>query len=176
MTTWPRKKKFVVGQLGHMPKDLRPKTLRLKRGDIRGRTRGDLSAVVWKDKRGVRLLTNIHDPPREVKYCEEHGNAIKPAMWRIITVTQGTLTIDRMTNSYTASRRTWSGKKALFPPVGPDHYQKLHPFIFMRWEENLAQRFSTHPYQRDAGMGGQWATTIYDCWKTSPNIYQHRKT
>jgi len=36
-----------------IPKDLNPKTLRLKRGDIRVRTRGDLTAVVWKDKRGM---------------------------------------------------------------------------------------------------------------------------
>jgi len=40
-----------------MPKDLKPKTLRLKRGDIQVRTRGDLMAVVWKDKRDVCLLT-----------------------------------------------------------------------------------------------------------------------
>ena len=37
----------------NMPKDLRPKTLRLKRGDIRVRTRGGLTAVVWKDERRV---------------------------------------------------------------------------------------------------------------------------
>jgi len=36
-----------------MPKDLIPKTLRLKRGDIRVRTRGGLTAVVWKDERRV---------------------------------------------------------------------------------------------------------------------------
>jgi hypothetical protein len=48
-----------------------------------------------------------------------------------------------------------SGKKALFSPAGSLHCQKLHPFIFMWWEENLKQRFSTHPYQRDAGTG--WA-------------------
>jgi len=42
-------------------------------------------------------------------------------------------------------------KKALFPPVGPGHCQQLYPFIFMLWEENLTQRFSTHPYQRDGG-------------------------
>ena len=36
-----------------MPKDLKPKTLRLKCGDIRVRTRGDMTAVVWKDKRRV---------------------------------------------------------------------------------------------------------------------------
>ena len=75
-----QKKKFVVGQLDHMPKDLRPKTQRLKRGDIRVRTRGDLSAVIWKDKRDARLLKNIHYAPREGNYCDEHGNAIKPAI------------------------------------------------------------------------------------------------
>jgi hypothetical protein len=33
----------------------------------------------------------------------------------------------------------------------PGHCQQLHPFIFMCWEENFTQRFSSHPYQRDAG-------------------------
>jgi hypothetical protein len=42
-------------------------------------------------------------------------------------------------------------KKALFPPARPGHYQQLHPFIFMWWEENFTQRFSPHPYKRDAG-------------------------
>jgi hypothetical protein len=42
-------------------------------------------------------------------------------------------------------------KKALFPPVGPGCCQQMHPFIVM-WEENLTQGFSTHSYQRDAGM------------------------
>ena len=50
-----------------------------------------MTAVVWKDKRDVCLLTNIHDPPREGNYCDEHGNAIKLAIVRIITVTWGML-------------------------------------------------------------------------------------
>ena len=58
-----------------MPKDLKLKTLRLKRGDIRVRTRGNLTAVVWKDKRDVCLLTNIHDPPREGNYHDERDKA-----------------------------------------------------------------------------------------------------
>jgi len=41
----------VRPHIKNMPKDLRPKTLGMKRGDIRVRTRGDLSAVVWKDRR-----------------------------------------------------------------------------------------------------------------------------
>jgi len=117
----------------NMPKDLRPKTLRLKRGDIRVRTRGDLTAVVWKDKRDVRLLTNIHDRPREGNYCDEHGNAIKPAIVADYNRHMGHVdSTDRMANSYMASRRTWKWTKKLFPPVGPDHCQQLHPFIFMR--------------------------------------------
>jgi hypothetical protein len=72
-----------------MPKDLEPKTLRLKHGDIRAKTRGDLTAVVWRDKRDVCLLTNIHDPPTDGNYRDEHGNAIK----LIITVTWGMLTM-----------------------------------------------------------------------------------
>ena len=33
-----------------MHKDLKPKTPNLKRGDIHVRTKGDLTAVVWKDE------------------------------------------------------------------------------------------------------------------------------
>ena len=42
---------------------LKHKTLRLKRGDNRVSTRGDLAAVVWRDKRDVCMLTDIHNPP-----------------------------------------------------------------------------------------------------------------
>jgi len=93
-------------------KNLRPKTMRLKRGDIRVRTRGDLSAVVLKDKRDVRLLTNIHDPRREGNYCDEHGNAMKPAIVADYNRHMGYVdNTDRMANSYMASRRTWKWTK-----------------------------------------------------------------
>jgi hypothetical protein len=72
-----------------IPKDLGPKTLRLKRGDIRVRTRGDLTAVVWRDKRDVCLLTNIHDPPTE----GNTGTRKSRRLWQIITVTWGMLTM-----------------------------------------------------------------------------------
>jgi len=86
-----------------------PKTLRLKCGDIRVRTRGDLTAVVWKDKRDVCLLTNIHDPPREGNYGDEHGNAIKPDYNRHM----GHDNADEIANSCTASRLTWKWTKKL---------------------------------------------------------------
>jgi len=98
-----------------MPKDLKPKTLRLKRGEIRVRTRDDLTAVVWKDKRDVCLLTNIHDPHREDYYRNEHRNAIKPAIVADYNHHMGHAdNVDRMANSYMASRRTWKWTKKLF--------------------------------------------------------------
>jgi len=98
-----------------MPNDLKPKTPRLKRGDIQVRTMGDLTAVVWKDKRDVCLLTNIHDPPREGNYRNEHGNAIKPAIVADYNRHMGHAdNADRMANSYTASHRTWKWTKKLF--------------------------------------------------------------
>ena len=98
-----------------MPKDLKPKTLRLNRGDIRVRTKGDLTAVVWRDKRDVCLLTNIHDPSTEGNYHDEHGNAIKPAIVADYNRHMGHVdNADRMVNSYTATRQTWKWTKKLF--------------------------------------------------------------
>jgi len=98
-----------------MPKDLKPKTLRLKRGDIRVRTRSDLTAVAWKDKRDVCLLTNIHDPPREGNYRDEHWNAIKPAIVADYNRDMGHVdSSDRLANSYTASCQTWKWTEKLF--------------------------------------------------------------
>jgi len=109
-------------------------------------------AVVWKDKRDMCLLTNIYNPPRDSNYRDEHENAIKQAIVADYNHHMGHVDSADRINSYTASRQTWKWtKKALFPPVRPGHCQQLHPFIFMWWEENLTQRFSSHPYQRDAG-------------------------
>jgi hypothetical protein len=36
-----------------MPDDFRSKILKLKRGEVRVRTSGDMTALVWKDKRDV---------------------------------------------------------------------------------------------------------------------------
>ena len=52
---------------GH-PQDLRPK--RMTQGDLQVRTRGDLTAILWRDKRDVRILTNIHDPPADCFFLQ----------------------------------------------------------------------------------------------------------
>jgi hypothetical protein len=58
-------------------------------------------------------------------------------------------------------------KKAAFPP---GHCRQLSPFIFMRWEEHFTQKFSTHPYQRDAGTSWALATTFSSLLEDQPKL------
>jgi hypothetical protein len=37
--------------------------MKLKKGDLTVRARGDLTALVWKDKIGIYMLMNVHTPP-----------------------------------------------------------------------------------------------------------------
>ena len=61
-----------------MPRDIGPKSLKMKRRDIATRVRGTLRAVRWKDRRDVYILTNMHAPPVEGHFTDESGQAIKP--------------------------------------------------------------------------------------------------
>jgi hypothetical protein len=90
-----------------MALDLYPKRMTLKQGDLQVRTGGDLTTILWRDKRDVRILMNKHDAPAEGNFCDTNGKAIKP---KIVVdykrhmgfVDKG----DRMANSYSINRRT----------------------------------------------------------------------
>ena len=60
-----------------MPQDLKPKTTKMKRGDIRVGTSADLTAILWQDKRDVCMMTNIHTAPGEGNFCNERGKVIR---------------------------------------------------------------------------------------------------
>lgn len=98
-----------------MPQDFRPMRMRLQRGDLQVRTRGDLTAILWRDKRDVRILTNIHDPPAEGNFRDSNGKAIKPQIVADYNRHMGYVDKgDRMANSYSINRRTWKWTKKLF--------------------------------------------------------------
>ena len=59
-----------------MPQDLGPKKMTM--GDLLLRTRGDLTAILWRNKRDVHILTNIHDPTAEGNFCDNNGKVKKP--------------------------------------------------------------------------------------------------
>ena len=54
-----------------MPHDFGPKQMKLKRGDIRVRARGVLTALLWKDRREVYMLTNMDPPPAEGNFSDD---------------------------------------------------------------------------------------------------------
>jgi hypothetical protein len=58
-----------------MPRGHGKNTLKLKLGDICARLRGYLTAMVWKDKQDVDILTNMHRTAAESNFCKEHGKA-----------------------------------------------------------------------------------------------------
>ena len=96
-----------------MPQDLGPKRITLRRGDIQVRTRAELTAILWRDKRDLRVLRNIHDPPAEGNFCDNNGKVIKAQIVadynrHMRYVDKG----DRMTEIYSINRRTW--KKLFF--------------------------------------------------------------
>jgi len=54
------------------------KQIKLKRGDARLKTRGGLTALVWKDRREVYMLTNTDPPPAEGNFCDNSNCPMKP--------------------------------------------------------------------------------------------------
>jgi hypothetical protein len=61
------------------------------------------------------ILMNIHKPPREGSFCEEHGSQLKPAIVAVCSRHMGYVgKTDRMANSYMATHQTWKWTKKLF--------------------------------------------------------------
>jgi hypothetical protein len=84
-----------------MPQDLGPRKMKLKRGDLHIRTRGDLTAILWRDKCDIYVLTNIHNAPAESNFCDSNGKAIKPQIVADYSHHMGYVDKgDRMANSY----------------------------------------------------------------------------
>ena len=87
----------------------------LQHGDLQVRTRGDLMAILWRDKWEVRVLTNIHDPPADGNFCDNNGKAIKPQIVADYNLHMGYVDKgDGMTETYSINRRTWKWTKKLF--------------------------------------------------------------
>jgi hypothetical protein len=83
--------------------------------DLKTKVKGNLTAIAWKDKWNVNILTNIHSSPLECNFCDQHGRAMKPAIIQDINRHMRCVDkSDRMTNSYSISRRTCAWTKKLF--------------------------------------------------------------
>ena len=98
-----------------MPNDFGPKQLKLKRGDVRVRTRGGLTALIWKDRREFYTVTNMDPPPAEGNFCDDSNRPVKPNIVERYNRHMGYVdSSDRMDNSYSMSRRTFKRTTKLF--------------------------------------------------------------
>jgi len=96
-------------------RDFGPKQMKLKRGDIRVRTRGVLTALVWKDRREVYMLTNTDPPPAEGNFCDNSNRHAKPhSAERYNRHVSYVDSSDRMANSFSMNRRTFKWTTKLF--------------------------------------------------------------
>jgi hypothetical protein len=138
-----------------MPQDLAPTTAKLKRGDIRVRTRADLTAILWRDKRDICMLTNIHDVPPEGNFCNDAGKAIKPQIVMDYNSHMGYVDKgDRMATSYSISRRTFKWTKKLFFHLLD--LANLNSYILHSscGGKKLSQRFSVYTREEYVGTSG----------------------
>jgi len=95
-----------------MPQDSGPKRVTLQRGDLQVPTRVDLTTKLWRKKRDVCILTNIHDAQAEDNFCDNNRKAIKPQNAADYNRHMGYVDKgDRMTNSYSINHRTRSGQR-----------------------------------------------------------------
>jgi hypothetical protein len=100
--------------------------------------RGDLTTILWRDKRDVRILTNIHDAPAEGNFCDTNGKAIKLQIvvdynHHMGYVDKG----DRMANSYSINHHTWKWTKKLFFHLFDLAILNSFIFFFIRGQENF---------------------------------------
>ena len=124
-----------------MPRDIGPKSMKMKRGDIATRVRGKLRAVHWKDRRDVYILTNMYAPPVEGNFTQESGQAIRLCVVEDYNAYMGFVDkSDRMVNSYGIARRTWKWTKKLFSSNRHDHFECIS-YTQIMWRQNDAQRF-----------------------------------
>ena len=96
-----------------MSSDFGPKKLKLTKGDIRVRTRGNLTVLAWKDRQDVYMLTNMDLLPEEGNFCDDSKRAVKPQIMARYSRHMGYVDIsDRMANSYSMCRCTfkWTTK------------------------------------------------------------------
>jgi hypothetical protein len=49
----------------------------LKHGELQVQTRGDLTAILLRDKYNIHMVTNIHDGLAESDFCNNNRKAIK---------------------------------------------------------------------------------------------------
>ena len=74
-----------------------------------------MTALAWKDRRDVYLLTNMDPPPEEGNLCDDRKRAVKPQIVTWYNWHMGYVDIsDQMANSYSMCQCTFKWTTKLF--------------------------------------------------------------
>jgi hypothetical protein len=73
-----------------MPADIDNRALKLKWGYLSAKVKGVLTAMIWKDKRDVCILTDVYKPPADGNFFAECRRAHRPAIVEDYSRQQGT--------------------------------------------------------------------------------------
>jgi hypothetical protein len=115
-----------------IPRDFGPKQIKLKRGDVRVRTKGDLTALVWKEGQEVYMLTNMDSPTEEGNFCDDSNRPVKPHIAERYHRHMGYVdNSDYTVNSNLMRRCTFKGTMKLFFRFLDNSTQQLDTVIFM---------------------------------------------
>jgi hypothetical protein len=93
-----------------MPNHSGHKRMTHQRGDLQNGL-GVTTEIMWKDKRGVRILTNLHDASSEGNFCDKKRKDVKQLI--VADYTRYICCVDkgvRMANCYCIKHRTWNWK------------------------------------------------------------------
>jgi hypothetical protein len=87
----------------------------MRQAGIKTKVMDDLTAIVYKDNWNVNMLNDMHRPLAEGNFCDEHGDALKPAIVQDYNMHMRFLEkCDCVTNTYSISRQIWKLKKCYF--------------------------------------------------------------
>lgn len=94
----------------------------------------DFTAPVWKDKQNMNILTNMHHPPAEGNFCDEHGNTLKLALIQDYVRCMGTWTKLNVCWIFTPSADGCGNgrKKLLF------HLLELSPLVVQNYHKDIS--------------------------------------
>ena len=105
----------VQPNIKDIPHDFEPKQLKFKRGDIRMKTRGGLTALALKDRREVYMLINMDPSSAERNFCEYSNRSLKPHIMEWYNRHKGYVdNSDHMANRYSKSWHAFKWTTKLF--------------------------------------------------------------
>jgi hypothetical protein len=92
--------------------------------------------MIWKDKREVYMMANMHNPLPEGNFCDEHMNAVKPSIVEDYGRNMGSVDkADRMA-AIPLPNAHGNGQRNFLSSPEHNHSEKLYLAFILWWGKN----------------------------------------